>query len=172
MSLLLNMLSRLVITFLPRSKHLLISLLQSPSAVILESPKIKYVTLSIVSPSMNMKWWDQMPWSSFFECWDFSQLFHPLLSFSSRGSLVPLRFLWWGWCHLSIWGYWYFSQQAWFQPVLHIAWLFTWYTAYNLNKQCDNIQPWCTPFLIWNQSAVPRPVLTVASWTTYRFLKR
>ena len=52
MSLLFNMLSRLVITFLPRSKLLLISWLQSPSAVILETPKIKSVTVSIVSPSI------------------------------------------------------------------------------------------------------------------------
>ena len=52
MSLLFNMLSRLVITFLPRSKRLLISWLQSPSAVILEPPKIKSVTISIVSPSI------------------------------------------------------------------------------------------------------------------------
>ena len=52
MSLLFNMLSRLVITFLPRSKHLLISWLQSPSAVILEPPKIKSVTVSIVSQSI------------------------------------------------------------------------------------------------------------------------
>ena len=50
-ALVLNMLSRLVINFLPRSKHLLILCLQSPSAVILESPKIKSVTVSIVSPS-------------------------------------------------------------------------------------------------------------------------
>ena len=50
MSLLFNMLSRLVITFLPRSKNLLISWLQSPSAVILEPPKIKSVTVSIVFP--------------------------------------------------------------------------------------------------------------------------
>ena len=50
MSLLFNMLSRLVIVFLPRSKHLLISWLQSPSAVILEPQKIKFVTVSIVSP--------------------------------------------------------------------------------------------------------------------------
>ena len=49
MSQLFNMLSRLVITFLPRNKHLLISRLQSPSAVILEPPKIKSVT---VSPSI------------------------------------------------------------------------------------------------------------------------
>ena len=47
-----NMLSRLVITFLPRSKHLLISWLLSPSAVILELPKIKSVTVSIVSPNL------------------------------------------------------------------------------------------------------------------------
>ena len=51
-SLLFNMLSRLVISFLPRSKRLLISWLQSPSAVILEPKKIKWVTVSIVSPSI------------------------------------------------------------------------------------------------------------------------
>ena len=53
MSLLLNMLSRLVITFLPRSKCLLISWLQSPSAVILEPPKIKSDTVSTVFPSIS-----------------------------------------------------------------------------------------------------------------------
>ena len=52
MSLLLNMLSRLVITFLPRSKRLLISWLQSPSAVTLEPQKIKSATVSTVSPSI------------------------------------------------------------------------------------------------------------------------
>ena len=52
MPLLFNMLSRLVITFLPKSKHLLISWLQSPSAVILEPKKIKSLTVSIVSPSI------------------------------------------------------------------------------------------------------------------------
>ena len=46
------------------------------------------------------------------------------------------------------------------------------YSAYKLNKQGDNIQPWLTPFPIWNQSVVPCPVLTVASWPSYRFLKR
>ena len=53
MSLLFNMLSRLVITFLSRSKHLLFSWLQSPSAVILEPPKIKSDTVSTVSPSVS-----------------------------------------------------------------------------------------------------------------------
>ena len=52
MSLLFNMLSRLVITFLPRSKRLLISKLQSPSAAVLEPPKIKSATVSAVSPSI------------------------------------------------------------------------------------------------------------------------
>ena len=55
MSLLFNTLSRFVIAFLPRSKHLLISWLQSLSAVILEPKKIKSVTVSIVSPSVCMK---------------------------------------------------------------------------------------------------------------------
>ena len=53
MSLLFSMLSRLVISFLPRSKHLLISWLQSPSAVILEPQKIKSDTVSTVSPSIS-----------------------------------------------------------------------------------------------------------------------
>ena len=55
MSLLFNMLSRLDIAFLPRSKCLLISFLQSPSVVILESKKIKALTVSIVSPLFAMK---------------------------------------------------------------------------------------------------------------------
>ena len=53
MSLLFNLLSRLVIAYFPRSKRLLISWLQSPSAVILEPKKIKSVTVSIVSPSIS-----------------------------------------------------------------------------------------------------------------------
>ena len=93
MSLLYNILSRLIIAFLPRSKHLLIWWLQSPSAVILEPKKIKSLTVSIVSHLFAMKWWDQKPRSSFFERWVLSQLFHSLLSFSWTGSSVPLCFL-------------------------------------------------------------------------------
>ena len=63
MSLLFNILFRLVISFLPRSKCLLISWLQSPSAVILESKKITSVTVSNVFHLFAMKWWDRMPWS-------------------------------------------------------------------------------------------------------------
>ena len=92
-SLLFNTLSRLVITFLPRSKHLLIAWLQSPSGVILEPPKIKSVTVSTVSHLFAMKWWDEIPRSWFSECWALSQLFHSPLSLSSRGSLVLSHFL-------------------------------------------------------------------------------
>ena len=49
---------------------------------------------------------------------------------------------------------------------------FMMYSVYKLNKECDNIQPWYTPFLIWNQSVVPCPVLTADSWPAYRFLRR
>ena len=52
-------------------------------------------------------------------------------------------------------------------PAFHMM-----YSAYKLNKQGDNLQTWSTPFLIWNKSVVPHPVLTVASWPAYRFLRR
>ena len=88
MSLLLNMLSRLVITFLPRSKHLLNSWLQWPSAVILEPPKIKSATVSTVSPSIchEVMGPDAMilvflNWYSNFKksCVKYTILIHPLL---------------------------------------------------------------------------------------------
>ena len=61
MSLLFNMLSKFVVAFLSNSRHLLISWLQSPSTVMLEPKKIKSVTVSIVSQSIFMKWWDRIP---------------------------------------------------------------------------------------------------------------
>ena len=74
---------------------------------------------------------------------------------------------------MRIWDYWYFFWQSWFQLVLHPAPGFhIMYSAYKLNKQGDNIQPCCTPFLIWNQSIVICPVIAVASWPAYRFLRR
>ena len=54
-----------------------------------------------------------------------------------------------------------------FSPAFHVT-----YLAYKLNKQGDNIQPWCTPFPIWNQSIVPCLIVTVASWPAYGFLRR
>ena len=61
MSLVFNMLSRFAIVFLPRSKHLLISWMHSPSAVIFEPKKINSVTVFIVSHLFAMKWWDWIP---------------------------------------------------------------------------------------------------------------
>ena len=111
MSLLFNMLSRLVIVFLPRSKCLLISRLQSPSAVILEPKKIKSVTVSLVSSSFCHE--VMGPDAMIFIFW--------MLSFKLAFSLCPftlIKRLFRG-RHLHIWGYWYFSQKSWFQLVFH-----------------------------------------------------
>ena len=90
MSLIFNMLPRLVITFLPRSKCLLISWLQSPSAVILEPPKRKSVTVSIVSPSICLEVMGPDAMILVFWMLSFKPIFHSPLSLSSRGSLVLL----------------------------------------------------------------------------------
>ena len=173
MSLLFNMLSRLIITFLPRSKHLLISWLQSPSAVIFVPKKIKSVTVSTVSPSICHE--VMGPDAMILVFWMLS--FKPTFSLSSfafikrlfsSSSFSAIRVVSSAYLRLSI-----------FLPAILIpacassspAFLMM-YSAYKLNKQGDNIQPWCTPFPIWNQSVVPCPVLTVASWPAYKFLKR
>jgi len=162
MSLLFNILSMLVISFLPRSKHLLISWLQSPSAVILEPRKIKSATVPTVSLSICHEVME--PDAMILVFWMLS--FKPTFLLSSftfikrlfSSSLPSATRV----VSSAIWGYWYFFQKSWFQLVLHPAQDFTLCT----------IQPWRTPFLIWNQSVVPCPVLTVASWPAYRFLRR
>ena len=174
MSLLFNMLSRLVIAFLLRSKHVLISWLQSPSAVILVPKKIiiKSLTVSIVSPSICHE--VMGPDAMIFVFWtlSFKPTFslHSPLSLLSRGS-SRLCFLPQGWYHL--------HEVTDFLLAILIpacvssspAFLMM-YSAYKLNKQGDYIQLWHIPFPIWNQSVVPCPVLTVASWPAYRFLRR
>ena len=129
MSLLFNMLCRLVITFLPRSKCLLISWLQSPTAVILEPPKIKSVTVFIVSPSIFHE--EMGPDAVILVFWMLS--FKPTFSLSSftftkrlfsSSSLSATR------GDLHIWGYWYFSWQSWFQLMLHPAQHFSWRTLH------------------------------------------
>ena len=92
-SLLFNMLSSLVIAFLPRSKHLLISWLKLPFSVILEPPKIKSVTLSIVFPSISHEVMGLDAMIFVFWILSLSHLFNSPLSLSSRGSLVLLCFL-------------------------------------------------------------------------------
>ena len=85
----------------------------------------------------------------------------------SSSSLSAMRVLSFAYLRLLI-----FLWQSWFQLVNHPAWHFTWCTLHMLNKKDDNLQPWCTPYLILNQFVVPSPVLTVASWPAYRFPRR
>ena len=173
MSLLFNMLFRLVTTFLPRSKCLLISWLHAPSALILDPRKINPVTVSTVSPSichevmgpnvMILVFWmlSFKPTFSLFSFTFIKRLFSP--SSLSAIRVVSSAYL----------------RSLIFLPAILIpacassspAFLMM-YSAYKLNTQGDNLQPWCTPFPIWNQSIGPCPVLTVASWLAYKFLKR
>ena len=118
-----------------------------------------------------MNWWDWMPWSLFSECWALSQLFHSPLSLSSRGSFSSSSL-----SAIMVVSSAYLRLLIFLPAILIPACALTsptflmMYSAYKLNKQGDNIQPWRTPFPIWNQSVVPCPVLTVASRPAYRFL--
>ena len=127
MTLLFNMLFRFSIAFLPRSKCLLISWLQSPSAVILGPKKIKSATVSTVSPSICHEL--MVPDAIILVFFMLSC--KPAFSLSSRTLLkkflLPLLFLPLEWhYHPHIWGSWYFPRQSWFQPVLppaqHCSW--------------------------------------------------
>ena len=173
MSLLFNMLSRLVITFRPRSKCLLISWLQAPSTVILEPPKIKSDTVSTVSPYISHEVMGPDAMILVFWMLRFKPTF-PLSSFTfikrlvSSSSLSAIRVVSSAYLRLLV-----------FLPAIVIPAcassspvFLMMYSAGKLNKQGENIQPWPTPFPIWNQSVVPCPVQTVASWPANRFLKR
>ena len=130
MSLLFNMLSRLVITFLPRSKHLLISWLQSPSAVILESKKIKYLNVTTFSPSichevmrpeaMILVFW-MLSFKATFSLSSFTFMKRLFSSFS----LSAIRMVSSAYLRLLV-----FSWKSWFQLVLHSSWHFAWCTLH------------------------------------------
>ena len=98
--------------------------------------------------------------------------FHSPLSLFSRGSLVLLHFL-----PIRVVSSAYLRLLTFLPAILIPACASSsqafhmMYSAYKLNKQGDNIQPWRTPFPICNQSVIPCPVLTVASWSAYRFLR-
>ena len=108
MCLLFNTLSTLVITFIPRSKYLLISWLQSPSAVILEPPKIKPVIHYFHCFPIYLPWSDRnmchdLPFFLMLSFKPAFSLYFLSRGFSSRGSLVLLCFLPWGWkIHCSV----------------------------------------------------------------------
>ena len=172
MSLLFNMLTRLVRAFLPGSKHLLISWLQSPSTVILETPKMKTVTVSIVSPSICHEVMGTDAMVLVFWMLSFKPAFSlPSFTFIKRlfssSSLSAIRVVLSAYLGLLI-----SLLTFWFQLVLHPAQHFSWYTLHISEMQGDNIQPWRAPFPIQNQFVVPCQVITVASWPAYMFLKR
>ena len=100
--LLFNVLPRLVITFLPRSKHLLISWLQSPPTVILQPKNIKYATVSTVPPSICHEMMEPDAMILIFRMLSFKPAVS-LSSFSSIKRLVCLHFLPSKWYHLHIW---------------------------------------------------------------------
>ena len=151
MSLLFNVLSRLVIAFLPRSKRLLISWLQWSFTVILEPRKIKSVTVSVVSPTI---WHEVMgPDAMIFVFW--------MLSFKPAFSLFSFTFIKRLFCFSSVsairvvWSV-HLRLLIFLPAILIPAWTSSslafhmMYSEEKLNKQGDNIQPWCTPVPIWN----------------------
>jgi len=153
--------------------NVLISWLQSPSAVVLEPKKLKSVTVSIVPPSICHE--VMGPDAMIFVFWMLS--FKPVFSLPSftffrrlfiSSLLYAIRVVLSAYLRLLIF------LLAILIPACATSSLafHMMYSAYKLNKQGDNIQPWCTSFPILNQSAVPCPVLTVASWPAYRFLRR
>ena len=152
MSLLFNMLSRLVITFLPRNKHLLISWLQSPSAVILEPKKIKPVTVSIIYPSICQEVMGLGTMILVFLLLSFKPDFS-LSSFTFikrlfSSSLSAVRVVSSTYLRLLIFlPTILIPAYASSSPVFHVM-----CSAEKLNKYSDNIQPFHTSFLIWKQS--------------------
>ena len=173
MALLFNTLSRLLIAFLSRSKHLLISWAQSLSAVILEPKKINSLTVSIVSPSISYE--VTGPDAMILVFWMLS--FKPSFSLSSF-TFIKRLFSSSSLSAIKVVSPAYLRLLIFLLTILipayassSLAFLMM-YSAYKLNKQGDSIQPWCTPFPIWDQSVVPCAVLIVASWPAYRFLRR
>ena len=145
------MLSRLVITFLPRSKCLLISWLQSPSAVILEHRNIKSVTLSTVSPSIFHEVMGTNAMILVFWMLSLKRTFS-LSSFTFIKRLLVLHFF-----HKS--GVICISEDIGISPgnldyscASSSPVFLMMYSEYKLNKQGDNIRPWDSPFPIWSQS--------------------
>ena len=161
MPLLFNTLSRLVIAFLSRSKCLLISWLQSPSAVILEPPQNNVSHCFYCFPSIyhEVMWLDAM----IFVLWMLS--FKPTFSLYSStfikslfsSSLSAIRVVSSAYLRLLIFlPAILFPACASSSPTFHMM-----FAEDKLNKQGDNIQPWHSPFPIWNQSVVPCTVVTV-----------
>ena len=167
------MMSRLAIAFLPKSKYLLISWLQSPFAVILEPKKIKSLIVSIVSPSICHELMEPDVKIYVFWMLNFKAAFS-LSSFTfnkrlfSSSLLSAIRILSSVYLMLLIFLPEILTQTyASSSPAFYMM-----HSAYKLNKQNDNIHPWYTLFPIWNQFVVLCSGPTAASWPAYRFFRR
>ena len=132
---------------------------------------MKSSTISIFPYMFAMKWWDQMPWSYFFNV-EFQGF--TLSSFT----LIKRLFSSFSLSAISVVSSAYMRLLI-FLPAILISTCDSSSLAFcllhfscKLNKQGDSIQPWCTPFPTSNQSVVSFPFLTVASWPAYRFLRR
>ena len=137
------------------------------------SPRKQSLSLFPLFPHLFvMKWWNQTLCSSFF--WMLIQPAFSLSSFTFIKTLFSSSWLF----AIRVVSSAYLRLLIFLPAILILVYASSSpafrmiYSAYKLNKQGDNIQPWHTPFLICNKSIVPCPVLTVASWLAYRFLKR
>ena len=149
MSLLFNMLSMFVIAFLPKSKHLIMLWLRSPSGVILEPPKIKSLTVYTFPPSICHE--VMGPDAMIFAFWMLS--FKPTFSLSSHFHQETLQFLFL--FSIRVVSSAFLRLLIFLPAILNPACVFSSstaflmiYSAYKLNEWGDNIQPWHTPFPI------------------------
>ena len=169
--LLVNTMPRSVTAFLPRSNHLLISRLQSPSTVILEPKKrISVTTSTFPLPSA---------WINGAGCHGIFLIFSLKLAFSLCSfTLIKRLFNSSSLSAIRVVSSTYLMLLMFLLPISILACnscspaFFMMCSVYKLNKQGDSRQPRHTPFLILNQSVVPYRVLTVASWYAYRFLRK
>ena len=142
--------------------------------------KLKSVTVSIVSPSIfhEVMRPNAMILVFWMLSWLKSQLFHSPLSLSSLFTFIKRLFISFLLSAIRVVSSAYLKLLFFLPAILILAYassspaFLMMYSAQKWNKQSDNIQPWHTPSPIWNQSIVPCPVLTVASWPAYRFLRR
>ena len=173
MSLLFKILSRLVIVFLPRSKcsFNFIASVTICSDFVAPKNKVSHCFYCFLI---------YLPWSDGIGCHDLSfwmLSFKPTFSLSSC-IFIKRLFSFSSFSAIRVVSSVYLRLLIFLPAILIPAYALSsrafcmMYSAYKLNKQGDHTQPWCTPFSIWNQSVVPCPVLTVASWSAYRFLRR
>ena len=130
MALLFNALSRFLIAFLPRNKHLLISWLQSLSTVDFWAHENKIWHCLHFFPFYVDEVMGPDPMILVFWMLTFKPTFSLPISFSLKGYLIPLHFLPLKWYHAHIWGCWYLFWQSWFQLVIYPAQHFPWCTLH------------------------------------------